>query len=48
MNGIINETHREAVAQNNSTEFVDAEKDMMAAVKWARKNYPKAKLILWG
>ena len=48
VNGIINETHREAVAQNNSTEFVDAEKDMMAAVKWARKNYPKAKLILWG
>ena len=48
VNGIVNETHREAVAQNKKTEFVDAEKDMLAAIKWAGKNYPQAKLILWG
>lgn len=48
VNGVTNETHREAVVQNKATDFVDAERDMIAAIKWSQKNYPKAKLILWG
>ena len=36
------------VAQNKTTEFVDAEQDILAAIKWAGLNYPQAKLILWG
>lgn len=48
VNGVTNEIHREAVVQGKTTEFVDAERDMIAAIKWSQKNYPKAKLILWG
>ena len=46
--GVVNETYRAAVAQNKTTEFVDAEQDILAAIKWAGLNYPQAKLILWG
>ena len=48
VNAVVNETHRQAVAQKKTTEFVDAEKDIIAAIKWTRKNYPESKLILWG
>lgn len=48
VNSVVNETHRRAIAQNKTTEFVDAEADIIAAINWARKNYPEAKMILWG
>ncbi len=48
VNSVVNETHRRAIAQNKTTEFVDAEADIIVAINWARKNYPEAKMILWG
>ena len=48
INGAVNQTRLSAVKAGRATTFLDAEKDMMAAIVFVRKNYAKGSLILWG
>lgn len=49
INDVENETYKRAVAKNLPTKYVDAEIDMVAAIKYAKKNFNKAsQLIIWG
>lgn len=48
VNGIINETHLQAVKNDLSTKYIDALPDLRATVDYALKNYPDRKVILWG
>lgn len=49
INGVGNETYKRARLQKLKTEYVDAEIDMMAAIKYVKSNYSEAKkLIIWG
>ena len=49
INGVVNETYKRAKLQKLKTEYVDAEIDMMAAIKYVKSTYSEAKkLILWG
>ena len=48
VNGIANETAKKAAADSKPQTFVDAEQDMVAAIKWARENQATGKVILWG
>ena len=45
---IENETAKRAAAAGKSTQYPDAEQDMIAAVQFVRKNHAKGKVILWG
>ncbi|HSA94796.1 MAG TPA: alpha/beta hydrolase [Acidobacteriota bacterium] len=47
-NAIKNETARRFGQEGTSEAYLDALPDMEAAVKYARKNYAKGKLIIWG
>ena len=48
VNDIENETMNRAKAAGKGVAFTDAEQDMVAAVKWAKKNHASGKVILWG
>ena len=48
VNGVENETVKRATKAKKKTTFVDAEQDILAAIKYARKNHAKGKVILWG
>ncbi|MEM7315460.1 MAG: alpha/beta hydrolase [Planctomycetota bacterium] len=48
INGVANETVSAAKAAGKPTEFLDAEQDIVAALKHVRKKYASGKLILWG
>ena len=48
VNNVANETMKRAAAESKGTQFLDAEQDMIAALKYAKKNYAKGKLLLWG
>ena len=48
INGVMNETAQKAKAASKGVQYVDAEQDMVAAIDYARQNYAKGKLILWG
>ncbi|MEE8104990.1 MAG: alpha/beta fold hydrolase [Planctomycetota bacterium] len=48
INGVNNETAARAKAAGKPTNYPDARQDIIAALKYARKNYAKGKLILWG
>ncbi len=43
-----NETAIRASQKNMSTNYADALPDIIAALKYARKNYPHSKVIAWG
>ncbi len=43
-----NETAIRASQQNLSTNYADALPDIIASLKYARKNYPHSKIIAWG
>jgi dienelactone hydrolase len=47
VNGITNQTNQEAVNAGKPTAFLDAEQDIIAAIKWAKEYYGKD-VILWG
>lgn len=47
-NGVANQTYLSAKALGKSTEFPDAEPDMIKAIQYAKANYAKGKLIIWG
>ena len=48
VNKVVNETNKQAKSEGKETNFADAEQDMIAALKWARKARPGSKVILWG
>ena len=48
VNKVANETMKAASAANKPVTFVDAEPDMIAAIKFARANHAEGKVILWG
>ena len=48
INNVDNETMKLAEAAGKGVQFLDAEQDMIAALKHAKKNYADGKLILWG
>lgn len=48
INDVKNETHLKAKAANKGTDYVDAEQDILAAIKWVRANQAQGKVILWG
>ena len=48
VNGIDNESVKRATAAKKGVTFVDAEQDMIAALKWAKANHADGKVILWG
>jgi alpha-beta hydrolase superfamily lysophospholipase len=47
-NAITNETAKRFGTGGMSEAYIDAMPDMEAAIKYARKNYAKGKLIIWG
>ncbi len=47
-NAIANETAKRFGEEGTSEAYLDALPDMEAAINYARKNYAKGKLILWG
>lgn len=49
VNDIANETARRAERENKSTNYLDAEQDIIAALEYARTHYAKqGKVIAWG
>lgn len=48
VNDVENETMKQATAAGKSTEYVDAEQDMIAALKFVHKEYATGKVLLWG
>jgi len=48
INGVTNETVVRAKAAKKAVSFVDAEQDIVAAAKYAKANFSKGKLLLWG
>ena len=48
VNDVTNETAKRAAAAGKGTQFLDAEQDMVAALKYARKNFADGRLLLWG
>lgn len=48
VNGVINDTHKGAVAANLPTEYLDAMPDMEAAYLYVKYSIKPDKIILWG
>ncbi len=48
VNSVTNETAKRSKQQDKGGTYVDAEPDIVAAVKYAKENYAEGKLILWG
>jgi len=48
VNGVINQTHKLAIEQKKGTNYLDAIQDIVASIEYAKKNYAKGKLIIWG
>ena len=48
VNGIVNQTRLDAIKKGKNTTYIDAMKDIKAALLYARKHFAKGKLIAWG
>lgn len=48
VNEVSNQTAKAAKATGKKTTFVDAEQDMVAALRYARENFAEGDLVLWG
>jgi len=48
INNVLNQTHKRAVIKNKSTAYLDAYKDMIAALKFVKDKFAKGKIIIWG
>ncbi len=48
INGVVNETHLNAVKLGKSTEYLDATEDMEAAFIYAKLSISPRKIIMWG
>ncbi len=48
VNGVINETNKDAVKKGKSTKYPDAFPDLEAALKFVKDNCPSRKIVVWG
>jgi len=48
VNGVINKTHIRAATTNKPTAYLDAYVDMVSTLNYAKENYSKGKLLVWG
>lgn len=48
VNGVVNQTHLEAVKMNKATEYVDAIPDLEAAFSYVKNKINPDKIIIWG
>jgi len=48
VNEVENETVKAAIAKDLATDYPDALPDMIAAIGYAKENYAKGKVIIWG
>ena len=48
VNGVINQTHKEAKEAGLATKYPDAYPDLVATLSYTKKNYPSRKIIIWG
>lgn len=48
VNGVTNETAKQAKKEGKRTTYVDTIQDIEASIEYARKNYVSGKLIAWG
>lgn len=48
VNGVMNQTHLEAVKMNKATEYVDAIPDLEAAFSYVKNKINSDKIIIWG
>lgn len=48
VNEVPNETCARALAAKKGTSYLDARRDIVAALKYAREHYAKGKLVAWG
>ncbi len=48
VNDVANETAKRAKTAGKGMDYIDAEQDMIAALKYARQNYATGKLLIWG
>lgn len=48
INKVANLTHMKAVAQSKTANFVTAEQDIVAAVKWVKAKHEAKTVLLWG
>lgn len=48
INGVMNETHKNAKSKGKSTKYTDAYPDLEAALSYVKKEYSPEKLIIWG
>ncbi len=48
VNDVDNETFKRAAAKKLAVDYLDALPDMVASVRFAKENYAKGKLIVWG
>lgn len=48
VNGVTNQTNKDAKNKGKNTNYLDAIPDMEAAINYVSINYPDAELIIWG
>lgn len=48
VNGVVNETARDARKKMKPTSYIDAIPDMLSAITYSRKNLAEGKLFIWG
>ena len=48
INGVVNQTHQEALFEEKSTSYLDSIQDIEASINYAKENYAKGKLIILG
>jgi len=48
VNGVINETHKEALVKGYATEYIDAMPDLMAAIEFVKQNFEFDELLILG
>ncbi len=48
INGVVNQTNKQATKLGKGTDYVDALPDMRAAINYIKENYRSKKIMLWG
>jgi len=48
VNGILNQTHKDAKSKGKATKYTDAYPDLEAALTYVKKEFSPEKLIVWG
>ncbi|MHC4126237.1 MAG: alpha/beta hydrolase, partial [Planctomycetota bacterium] len=48
INNIVNLTYRQAIRLGKPTDYLDALQDMESAINYAKSQYARAKIIIWG